>query len=88
MYEPEAGTATLGRIMICRFLSLGLLSAAVTLSAQQAAPLSAAGSLQDQIAAITAEPAVSRAHWGVSVTKLDGTPVFARPWLCCRWRSS
>jgi D-alanyl-D-alanine carboxypeptidase/D-alanyl-D-alanine-endopeptidase (penicillin-binding protein 4) len=69
--------ATLGRIMICRLLGIGLLSAAMAVSAQQAAPVATAGSLQEQVAAITAEPAVSRAHWGVSVTKLDGTPVFA-----------
>jgi D-alanyl-D-alanine carboxypeptidase/D-alanyl-D-alanine-endopeptidase (penicillin-binding protein 4) len=47
--------------------------AAMTLPAQQAVT----GSLADQVAAITAEPAISRARWGVSVTKLDGTPVFA-----------
>ena len=63
--------------MIRKFSSTGLLLAALTLSAQQAAPVAAPGSLQEQVAAITAEPAVSRARWGVSVTKLDGTPVFA-----------
>lgn len=31
--------------------------------------------LQARITAITQEPAVSRAHWGVSVTKMDGTPL-------------
>ena len=62
--------------MVSKLSSMLLLSATLTLSAQQA-PATAAASLQDRIAAITAEPAVSRAHWGVSVTRLDGTPVFA-----------
>jgi len=29
-----------------------------------------------QIAAIAAEPAVMRAHWGIAVTTLDGTPIY------------
>jgi D-alanyl-D-alanine carboxypeptidase/D-alanyl-D-alanine-endopeptidase (penicillin-binding protein 4) len=33
--------------------------------------------LTTQIAAITTEPAVSRAHWGVMVTAMDGTPIVA-----------
>lgn len=72
----KAGAGTLGRNMICRILYPLLLSAAMHLSAQQAAPVAAGGSLRDQVAAITAEPPVSRAHWGISVTRLDGTPVF------------
>ena len=31
--------------------------------------------LQHQIEALTAEPAVARAHWGVVVTTLDGSPI-------------
>ena len=31
--------------------------------------------LQQQIQSITREPAVRRAHWGISVTALDGTPI-------------
>ena len=62
--------------MIYRPFQALLLSAALTLPAQQAVPVDAAASLQGRVAAITAEPAVSRAHWGVSVTRLDGTPVF------------
>ena len=43
-----------------------------------ASPPSYAGlPLAEQIARITTEPGVSRAHWGVSVTRLDGTPVAA-----------
>ena len=33
--------------------------------------------LAERVAHITSEPGVSRAHWGVSVTKLDGTLIFA-----------
>ena len=34
------------------------------------------GELGRQIRAMVAEPGVSRAHWGVAVTALDGTPLF------------
>ncbi|RXH58696.1 D-alanyl-D-alanine carboxypeptidase [Granulicella sibirica] len=36
----------------------------------------AEGELGRQIRAMVAEPGVSRAHWGVAVTALDGTPIF------------
>jgi D-alanyl-D-alanine carboxypeptidase/D-alanyl-D-alanine-endopeptidase (penicillin-binding protein 4) len=36
----------------------------------------AAQSLGNQIAAMVAEPTVARAHWGVMVTALDGTPIY------------
>ncbi len=39
-------------------------------------PSGASTPLGAQIAALTAEPGVSRAHWGIAVTTLDGTPVF------------
>jgi D-alanyl-D-alanine carboxypeptidase/D-alanyl-D-alanine-endopeptidase (penicillin-binding protein 4) len=45
-----------------------------------AAPGWASGLAQDlatQIGAMVAEPAVARAHWGVMVTGLDGTPIYA-----------
>ena len=63
--------------MIRRFSSTLLLAVAVTLSAQQAVLPASTASLREQVGAITGESAVSRAHWGVSVTRLDGTPVFA-----------
>lgn len=34
-------------------------------------------SLEQQIAALVAQPAVARAHWGVIVTTLDGKPIYA-----------
>lgn len=33
--------------------------------------------LAERVQRITSEPGVMRAHWGVSVTRMDGTPVFA-----------
>lgn len=36
-----------------------------------------AKSLKTDIAALLADPAVSRAHWGIDVTALDGTPIYA-----------
>ena len=32
--------------------------------------------LGQQIDALLADPSVSRAHWGIAVTKLDGTPLY------------
>jgi D-alanyl-D-alanine carboxypeptidase/D-alanyl-D-alanine-endopeptidase (penicillin-binding protein 4) len=39
-------------------------------------PTGAATPLGQQLTAITTEPAVSRAHWGIAVTTLDGTPIY------------
>ena len=39
-------------------------------------PTGANSPLGQAIAALIADPAVSRAHWGIAVTTLDGTPVF------------
>ncbi len=39
---------------------------------------SAPGALAQQIAAILAEPAVARAHWGISVKTMDGATIFSR----------
>src|ERR1039458_5001699 len=33
--------------------------------------------LDQQIAALVAQPAVARAHWGILVTTLDGKPIYA-----------
>src|SRR5271163_4541445 len=35
------------------------------------------GPLRKTVEAILAEPAISRAHWGISVTTLEGRPIFA-----------
>jgi len=43
----------------------------------QAYPAGAAGTaLGQQIAAVLGDPAVARAHWGIAVTALDGTPLY------------
>ncbi|MEO7028182.1 MAG: D-alanyl-D-alanine carboxypeptidase/D-alanyl-D-alanine-endopeptidase [Acidobacteriaceae bacterium] len=39
-------------------------------------PTGAATPLGQQVAVIAAEPAVSRAHWGIAITALDGTPIY------------
>jgi serine-type D-Ala-D-Ala carboxypeptidase/endopeptidase (penicillin-binding protein 4) len=39
-------------------------------------PTGIATPLGQQIAALTAEPAVARAHWGIAVTAIDGTPIY------------
>lgn len=45
--------------------------------AQGVAGTGDAAQLAQQIQAMVAEPAVSRAHWGVMVTAMDGTPIYA-----------
>jgi D-alanyl-D-alanine carboxypeptidase/D-alanyl-D-alanine-endopeptidase (penicillin-binding protein 4) len=42
-----------------------------------ATPLAAQSPLALQIPAITSEPAVAHTHWGILVTALDGTPIYA-----------
>ena len=70
--------ATLGR-MARTFCCVALLCATLCLRAQQpVAPTPAATTLREQVEAILAEPAVNRAHWGISIATLDGTPVFTR----------
>ena len=54
-----------------------LLSAAIVVLAYRPARGFAQADLGAQIAAMVAEPAVVRAHWGVMVTGLDGTPIYA-----------
>lgn len=48
--------------------------AAAATVAQAAYP--SRGALADRIASIVRAPGVSRAHWGVAVTTMDGTPIF------------
>jgi D-alanyl-D-alanine carboxypeptidase len=39
-------------------------------------PTGAATPLGAQVDALLADPVVSRAHWGIAVTALDGTPIY------------
>jgi D-alanyl-D-alanine carboxypeptidase/D-alanyl-D-alanine-endopeptidase (penicillin-binding protein 4) len=39
-------------------------------------PTTTSTQLATQIATLLADPAVSRSHWGIAVTTLDGTPIF------------
>ena len=39
-------------------------------------PAGADSALGAQVAALLADPAVARAHWGIAVTALDGTPLY------------
>ena len=59
--------------MLRTFTALLALSLAVPCMGQTPAPPNAA--LQQQIEAITQGAAVSRAHWGISVTTLSGAPL-------------
>jgi D-alanyl-D-alanine carboxypeptidase/D-alanyl-D-alanine-endopeptidase (penicillin-binding protein 4) len=58
------------------FVVIAVLRLATPLQAQTAGPERSAD-LALQIAAITTEPAVSRTHWGVMVTALDGIPIYS-----------
>src|SRR5580693_8629407 len=41
------------------------------------APPSVSAGLALQIAGLLNDPAVARSHWGIDVTELDGTPIYA-----------
>jgi D-alanyl-D-alanine carboxypeptidase/D-alanyl-D-alanine-endopeptidase (penicillin-binding protein 4) len=53
-------------------LAVGSLAA----TAQGNQPVAANATLAQQIDAVLAAPAVARAHWGVKVTAMDGTPIY------------
>lgn len=46
-------------------------------SATAETPQAVTVSLAEQVGALLAQPAVAEAHWGIVVTKLDGTPIYA-----------
>lgn len=51
-------------------LALFALASALATQAQTATPLA------KQISTLLAEPTAARAHWGIAVTELDGTPIY------------
>src|SRR6202034_1251997 len=72
---------------ICNLLLALWLAAGVAASAQTAPapppavahaafPTGPGTPLGAQIEALLADPAVARAHWGIAVTQLDGTPIY------------
>ncbi len=63
----------LSRVLCCLLLATTLAAAQTAVAPARAAHNTQ--SLRSTIEAITQEPAVARAHWGISVTKLDGTPL-------------
>jgi len=52
-------------------------TAAAQTQPQQALPANEKQPLAERIVAITSDPSVSRAHWGIRVTTLNGTPVYS-----------
>jgi len=60
------------------FTQTAALSAPPTTSATTPAPFPGGPStpLGQQVQAITSAPAAARAHWGIAVTALDGTPIY------------
>lgn len=64
--------------MSFRFLPVLLLSVSIASACAQTQVLPTYDGLPlaERVQRITSEPGVVRAHWGVRVTKLDGTPVF------------
>jgi D-alanyl-D-alanine carboxypeptidase/D-alanyl-D-alanine-endopeptidase (penicillin-binding protein 4) len=62
--------------MSFRFLPVLLLSVSLAPCFAQTLPTYDGLPLAERVQRITSEPSVVRAHWGVRVTKLDGTPVF------------
>jgi D-alanyl-D-alanine carboxypeptidase/D-alanyl-D-alanine-endopeptidase (penicillin-binding protein 4) len=66
-----------------RYLTFALALFRVLAAGQQPAPIvhpafptGDSTQLGRQIAALLADPAVARAHWGIAVTALDGTPIY------------
>lgn len=56
---------------------LGVLGVCLAAGICAGARCQAPDALSGQIAQIVAEPAVARDHWGIYVTALDGTPIYA-----------
>ncbi len=64
-------------VLFCLVLLLPVASAGAEAVAKRPAKTAVRSHLAAQIDAILAEPAAARAHWGISVTGLDGKPIYA-----------
>src|ERR1700750_3160779 len=71
-------TAALGAGILCRFPCAGqtLNATAPPVVSHPVFPAGNGTALGAQIAALLADPSVSRAHWGIAVTAMDGTPIY------------
>lgn len=70
-------SATLGAVILCGFSCVGQTPNSPTASPNHPVFPDGAGTpLGTQIAALLADPGVSRAHWGIAVTALDGTAIY------------
>jgi serine-type D-Ala-D-Ala carboxypeptidase/endopeptidase (penicillin-binding protein 4) len=68
-------TAWMGRIRV-GFAAVVVASCVAKVGSGQGLP-GTEGGLGQQIAALVSDPAVARAHWGVMVAGMDGTPIFS-----------
>ncbi len=68
---------TLGTVILCRFPCAGQAPNTQTEATNHPVfPTGTVTPLGAQIAALLADPGVSRAHWGIAVTAMDGTPIY------------
>ena len=65
-------------LLPCCFLAVTCVAQTLVSTPPSAAPpgYPSTGALADKIAGIVTAPAVSRAHWGVAVSAMDGTPLY------------
>jgi D-alanyl-D-alanine carboxypeptidase/D-alanyl-D-alanine-endopeptidase (penicillin-binding protein 4) len=70
-------SASLGAVILCSLPSLGQTpNLPIAPPSHPVFPAGADTPLGAQIGALLADPSVSRAHWGIAVTTLDGTPIY------------
>jgi serine-type D-Ala-D-Ala carboxypeptidase/endopeptidase (penicillin-binding protein 4) len=79
LHSAQAMNRSLKNLLLTALLLVGACTPAVHLHAQRTAHTDASSqkTLALRIEELLADPAVSRAQWGISVTTLDGQPIFA-----------